>query len=211
VPENQAAQLTTPELPSIFEPPKKPTVFAPPPASDDADTLAKLAEDTLRGFEQRFVGRISWTLGDMSGLVGAVENARAEEEVILKLLVAAFEARVHDFYTERVQARTEASMIKRETAGAEFGSSFIKNVEKDLPKFVADLQDALEGKKKVRSDDEQAAKESQALQRRLGISYVPIPDEPPVDDTSSAPSGAGGSSTGGDAVDPGSSTADPSS
>ena len=152
-----------------------------PPASEDAQILAGLARDTLRAFEEQFHGQISWTVKGFPGMLTVDDAASREERVILEMLQAAFQERVHDFFMARFHEHVHDQQLADREAERQREPDYMTAMTKGLPKMMQQLRDEIEGRHTMHADDSEEQKriaaEAAMTMERLGLS-PPAPSAP---------------------------------
>jgi hypothetical protein len=189
-----------------------------PEPSDEGKEVAELAEDTLRAFEKRFYGKIAFN-HPLPSMLASDEGAALRQDVILKLLEAAYKERVRHAYAADIERQRHAlELAKHEVFRTDMLADEErrrkqpkdplfdgKTIGKELGDMMAELapamQDLVKGRKRVRvdtpkgADDEQQQVRLQEFLERLNSGQrQQAPYEPPVSgDAPSGESGAGSS------------------
>jgi len=155
-----------------MDPPAEPSV--------EATQLAELADDTLRAFERKFRGRISWTT-DMPGLVTAVDASLREEAVILELVVKAYEERVRFGSMAWMHEHVRADHL----ADEERHKKEVPSYQAGMERMMKLVEEQMSGKKSVHASDpktqQELAANSDRFLRSLGLEdkgrtiYDPLP------------------------------------
>lgn len=165
----------------------EPPPAAPKSPSDEATYLAELADDTLKAFETRFRGRISWTI-DLPGLVTTDDASSQQQATILDLLVTAYEVRISNDYIGRRHLRNRKEQLEDEArkAATPPDVSYMEAFKEWIPEMIAALEDAMKGTKTIRLKDPkqqaQFAADSAAMAARLGLTVYELPpgESPPA-------------------------------
>jgi hypothetical protein len=158
--------------------PAKPAVE---PSKEGTD-LAEMAADTMRAFEKKFYGYLSWN-HPYPGMLAVDDAATVRQGVIVQLLVEAYKARLEhlrDLWQHTKMDEHRAAQQKYDEAHK---NDYLKPFTEDFPKLLRQVKDEIEGKKTIHAADEKQQKtlsvEMMQTLDRLGLG-VPTAATKPV-------------------------------
>jgi hypothetical protein len=147
------------------------------PASDEALSLARLAEDTLCGFETQFRGRLMWT-HPMPGMIGVDDAATLHQNVIIQLLVKAYEARLNGLLEQSRHHEMLADRNEMRAYNEKHKEDYLAPLKEGLPEMFKVMEEVMRGKERVRTKTPQQQKELAVSVRqtleRLGLGEAAI-------------------------------------